>query len=193
MIDIVFQIIIIQFKKYNIYLNFKLKNIKIKMVFMEVFMIEIDMNAPSFCLKDQDEKEVCLKDFKGKWVILYFYPKDGTKGCTAEAIDFTAHKKEFERMDAIVIGLSPDSCKSHLKFRLKNDLEITLLSDFEHEVLQKYGVWQKKKMYGREYLGVVRSTYIINPEGKVSYFWEKVKVPGHVDEVKKKLKELKGK
>lgn len=156
-------------------------------------MIEFGKNAPSFCLKDHDEKEVCLKDFKGKWVILYFYPKDGSKGCTAEAIDFTAHKKDFEKMNAIVIGLSPDSCKSHLKFRLKNDLEITLLSDPEHEVLQKYGVWQKKKMYGREYLGVVRSTYIINPEGKVSHFWEKVKVPGHVEEVKKKLKELKGK
>lgn len=153
-------------------------------------MIEIGKNAPFFCQKDQDEKEVCLKNFKGKWVILYFYPKDGTKGCTAEAIDFTAHKKNFEKMGTTVMGISPDSCKNHLKFRLKNDLEITLLSDPEHEVLMKYGVWQKKKMYGREYFGVVRSTYIINPEGKVSHFWEKVSAKGHVDEVKKKLKEL---
>ena len=156
-------------------------------------MIEIGKTAPLFCLKNQDEEEVCLKDYKGKWVILYFYPKDNTKGCTAEAIDFTAHKKEFKKMGVQILGVSPDSCKSHLSFRLKNALEITLLSDPEHEVLEKYGVWQKKKMYGKEYFGVVRTTYIINPEGKVAHFLEKVKVPGHVEEVKSELKELREK
>jgi len=153
-------------------------------------MVNVGDVAPEFCLPNQDGKEVCLKDFKGKWIILYFYPKDNTKGCTMEAIDFTTHLKDFEALDAIVIGISPDSVKSHQNFVKRHDLKITLLSDPEHKVLKSYGVWQLKKMYGREYYGVVRSTFIIDPEGKIAYKWEKVRVKSHVEIVKEKLLEL---
>jgi len=147
--------------------------------------------APVFCLQSSEGEEICLEDYKGKWVVLYFYPKDGTKGCTLEAIDFTLNKEEFEKMGASIIGISPDSVESHTKFIDKNELGITLLSDVDHGVLEKYGVWQLKKMYGREYFGVVRSTFLIDPMGKIAYEWRKVKVKGHVDNVKKKLSELK--
>lgn len=122
--------------------------------------------------------------------ILYFYVRDNTKGCTLEAIDFTENLKDFEKLNAVVLGVSPDSVKSHLKFAEKHDLKIPLLSDPEHEVSEKYGVWQLKKMYGREYFGVVRSTFLINPEGYIKYAWKKVRVKGHVEEVKQKLSEL---
>ncbi len=148
--------------------------------------------APDFCLPDQDGNEVCLKDLRGKWVILYFYPKDNTSGCTKEAIGFTEHLEEIESLGAVVLGVSPDSVKSHVKFREKHNLKVTLLSDPEHKVLETYGAWQLKKMYGREYYGVVRSTYLIDPEGKIAYIWPKVKVKGHVEAVIEKLKELKG-
>ncbi|MGQ4833922.1 MAG: thioredoxin-dependent thiol peroxidase [Candidatus Asgardarchaeia archaeon] len=146
--------------------------------------------APDFCLPNQDEKQTCLKDFRGKWVILYFYPKDNTSGCTREAIDFTEHLNEFTELNAVVLGISPDSVKSHQRFIEKHGLKVTLLSDLEHKVLEAYGVWQLKKMYGREYYGVVRSTFIIDPNGKIAHIWRKVKVKGHVDEVKKVLEEL---
>ncbi len=146
--------------------------------------------APDFCLPDQNDKEVCLKDYRGKWVVLYFYPKDNTSGCTKEAIGFTEMKKEFEKMGAIILGVSPDSTKSHRNFIEKKDLKITLLSDPEHKVLEAYGAWQLKKMYGREYYGVVRSTFLISPEGKIAFVWPKVKVAGHVENVLEKLKEL---
>lgn len=147
--------------------------------------------APSFCLKNQDGDEVCLKDFKGKWVVLYFYPKDNSKSCTLEAVAFTESLEEFQKLDAVVLGMSPDSVKSHQNFVKKHNLKITLLSDPDHEVLEKFNVWQLKKMYGKEYHGVVRSTLIIDPEGYVVSRWEKVRVKGHVEEVKKKLVELK--
>lgn len=154
--------------------------------------MELGAEAPRFCLPDQDEREVCLEDYRGRWLVLYFYPKDGTKGCTLEAIDFTLSLGEFEAMGAGVLGVSPDSVESHQKFCLKNDLKVTLLSDPEHEALEKYGVWQLKKMYGREFHGVVRSTFLIDPEGRVAHAWRKVRVAGHVDEVKEKLRELQG-
>jgi peroxiredoxin Q/BCP len=135
---------------------------------------------------------MCLKDLKGKWVVLYFYPKDNTKGCTMEALEFTAAEDEFKGKNAVIIGVSPDSLKSHTNFRQKHDLSINLLSDTEKEVLETYGVWQKKKMYGREYMGVVRSTYLIDTEGKVVFVWPKVRVKGHVDNVLEKLSELQG-
>jgi peroxiredoxin Q/BCP len=153
---------------------------------------EIGSEAPDFCLPDQDGKEVCLRDYKGNWAVLYFYPKDGTKSCTLEAIDFTLSKAEFAEMGATILGVSPDSVKSHQGFCLKNDLTITLLSDPEHEALEAYGVWQLKKMYGREFHGVVRSTFLVNPEGTLVHEWRKVRVKGHVESVKEKLKELKG-
>jgi peroxiredoxin Q/BCP len=151
----------------------------------------VGASAPVFCLPNQDGNEVCLEDYRGGWVVLYFYPRDNTKGCTLEAIDFTMNKEAFEDMGAIVLGVSPDSVKSHNNFCQKHNLTITLLSDPEHVALEKYGVWQLKKMYGREFHGVVRSTFLVDPDGKVAHIWRKVKVADHVEEVKKRLGELK--
>ena len=147
--------------------------------------------APGFCLPDQNGEEICLDRFKGGWLVLYFYPRDNTKGCTLEAIDFTSNLEEFESLGAEIAGVSPDSVKSHRNFCDKHGLKITLLSDPEHTVLEKYGVWQLKKMYGREFHGVVRSTFIIDPDGIIRNVWRKVKVKGHVEAVKQKLRELK--
>jgi peroxiredoxin Q/BCP len=152
----------------------------------------VGSEAPAFCLPNQDGEEICLGDIRGRWAVLYFYPKDNTKGCTLEALDFTLNKAEFEAMGAVVLGVSPDSVESHQGFCLKHDLTITLLSDPDHGVLEEYGVWDLKKMYGREFYGVVRSTFLIDPEGRIAHEWRKVKVGGHVDAVKEKLAELKG-
>ncbi len=154
-------------------------------------ILEKKRKAPNFCLPNQNEERTCLKDFRDKWVVLYFYPKDNSKGCTLEAVSFMDNFKSFEDLGAVVVGVSPDSVKSHQNFAKKHDLKFTLLSDPEHEVLEKYGVWQLKKMYGKEYMGVVRSTLIINPEGIIEKEWTKVRVKGHVEEVKQKLSELK--
>jgi peroxiredoxin Q/BCP len=154
--------------------------------------LKIGEHAPEFCLPDAEKGQVCLKDQRGKWVVLYFYPKDNTKGCTMEALEFTAAEDDFNAKGAVVLGVSPDSPDSHTKFIEKHDLGITLLSDTEKEMLTGYGVWQKKKMYGREYMGVVRSTYLIDPEGKIAYIWPKVKVAGHADAVLEKLVKLQG-
>jgi len=148
------------------------------------------MKAPEFCLPNQDETEICLRDLAGKWVVLYFYPKDNTPGCTTEACDFTNELEEFEDLDAVILGVSPDSPKKHRNFIEKKDLKITLLSDEDKEVLKAYGAWGLKKMYGKEYEGVIRSTFIIDPEGEIVAEWRKVRVKGHVEEVKNKLKEL---
>ena len=156
-------------------------------------MLSEGKEAPDFCLPDQDKREVCLSNFRGKWVVLYFYPKDNTSGCTREAQDFTEKLEEFEKLGAVILGISPDSPKSHRNFREKKNLRVTLLSDQEHRVLETYGAWQLKKMYGREYYGVVRSTYLIDPEGRIARIWPKVKVKGHVEEVLNTLKELRGK
>jgi peroxiredoxin Q/BCP len=147
--------------------------------------------APAFSLSNQDDTKTSLKDFKGKWVVLYFYPKDNTSGCTLEAVDFTRASAGLAKMGAVVIGVSPDSIKSHCNFIDKHNLKIMLLSDPDHKVLEKYGVWKLKKLYGREYYGVERSTFLIDPEGKIAKVWRKVKVKDHVDEVKETLKELK--
>jgi peroxiredoxin Q/BCP len=152
--------------------------------------LTIGDEAPEFCLPDSALGEICLNELKGKWVVLYFYPKDGTKGCTMEAVEFTLAEDEFTDKNAVIIGVSPDSPGSHKKFEDKNDLTITLLSDEEKDTLEKYDVWQKKKMFGREYMGVVRSTFLIDPQGNIAYIWPKVKVDGHVDEVMEKLVEL---
>ncbi len=146
--------------------------------------------APSFKLPDAEGSIVSLSDLKGKWVVLYFYPKDNTSGCTTEAVDFTTSIPELRGLNAEVIGISPDSCKSHQKFILKHNLMVTLLSDEEKTVLQKYGVWQLKKMYGNEYYAVARTTFLIDPDGKIRFIWNNVKVNGHTDEVIDKLREL---
>ena len=146
--------------------------------------------APNFCLPDKDNKEVCLKDFKGKFTIVYFYPADNTPGCTTEAIGFTDILPEFQKLDATVIGVSPDSPASHAKFIEKKNLKVILLSDEEKEVLKKYGAWGPKKFQGKSYIGVIRSTFLIDPEGKIAHIWPKVSVNGHAEEVKTKLTEL---
>ena len=153
-------------------------------------MVEAGDVAPSFCLPDQDGREVCLEEFLGRWVVLYFYPKDNTTGCTKEALDFTQSLENFRSLGAEVLGISPDSPKSHQKFREKHGLAVRLLSDPEHLVLEAYGAWGAKKMYGKEYQGVLRSTAIIDPEGKIARVWKKVRVKGHVEEVKEALKSL---
>lgn len=146
--------------------------------------------APRFCLEDPDRGEMCLKDQIGKWVVLYFYPKDNTKGCTLEALEFTATEDDFKKRNTVIMGVSPDSLKSHTRFKEKHNLTINLLSDTDKETLEAYGVWQKKKMYGREYMGVVRSTFLIDPEGKIAHIWPKVKVANHVDDVMETLTTL---
>ncbi|MBN1552419.1 peroxiredoxin [bacterium] len=146
--------------------------------------------AANFCLKDDSGKTVCLEDFRGKWVVLYFYPKDNTSGCTLEAKNFTESIDEFASMGAVIIGISPDSVTSHRNFKSKHSLSVILLSDPEHEVLKLYGVWQTKKMYGREFMGVVRTTVLINPDGNIIRIWPKVSVKNHVSEVLKTLREI---
>jgi peroxiredoxin Q/BCP len=148
-----------------------------------------DKAAP-FCLQDSNEKTVCLKDFKGKWLVLYFYPKDQTPGCTLEAVEFTRQLPDFHKLNAEVLGVSPDSPKSHCSFIEKEDLKLILLSDPKHEVLEKYGVWTLKKQYGREYYGVERSTFLIDPKGNIASVWQDVKVQGHVETVKSILKKI---
>jgi peroxiredoxin Q/BCP len=155
-------------------------------------MLEVGNKAPDFCLPNQDSEEICIRDFQGSWVVLYFYPKDSTPGCTTEALDFTALKSEFEKLGAAILGVSPDSIKRHCNFIAKKELKITLLSDEDKEVAKAYGVWQLKKLYGKEYMGIVRSTFLINPDGEIAYIWPKVKVKGHAQEVLEKLQELKG-
>lgn len=152
--------------------------------------METGMKAIDFTLPDSNGKDVTLSDYKGEWVVLYFYPKDNTKGCTDEALDFTAHLKDFNERKAVVIGVSPDSVKSHLKFIDTRSLTVTLLSDEEKKVLESYGVWQKKKMYGKEYMGVVRATFLIDTEGVIQRIWPKVRVKGHAEEVLAALDEL---
>lgn len=152
--------------------------------------LQVGLPAPDFCLADQEGNKVCRHDFAGKWLVLYFYPKDDTSGCTLEAIDFTGQLGEFQALNAAVVGVSPDSVKSHQKFITKHQLGVTLLSDESHEVLESYGVWQIKKMYGKEYYGVVRSTFLLSPDGTLAALWEKVSVKDHVNEVRTRLMEL---
>ena len=146
--------------------------------------------APDFSLPDDKGKTWSLSDFQGEWLVLYFYPKDNTSGCTREAREFTQALPRFQRAGAKVAGVSPDSTASHARFREKQGLKILLLSDPEKEVIRAYGAWGKKKMAGREYEGVIRSTALIDPEGKLARFWTKVKVQGHVEEVLQTLKDL---
>jgi len=146
--------------------------------------------APEFTLPDGEGGMVSLKDLRGSWVVLYFYPRDDTSGCTLEAVDFTAQAGTFKKLGAAIIGISPDSIESHARFTEKHGLGITLLSDTRKTTLAQYGVWQKKKLYGREFFGVVRSTFLIDPSGTVRRIWSKVSVKGHAEEVLEALKGL---
>ncbi len=146
-------------------------------------MLKPGDKAPDFVLTSDAGEEISLKDYKGKKVVLYFYPKDMTSGCTLEACDFRDNIKKFEKKNTVVIGVSPDDTKSHVKFRDKYELPFTLLSDESKSMLEDYGVWQEKSMYGRKYMGVVRTTFIIDEKGKIEKIFEKVKVPGHIEEL----------
>ena len=139
-------------------------------------MINVGKKAPAFTLLNQNDEKVSLKDFTGKWLVLYFYPKDNTSGCTREAEDFTDTVKQLKKINAAVVGVSPDSTESHRKFIEKYKLGITLLSDENKKVMKKYGAWGLKKNYGKEYEGVIRSTFLISPAGIISEIWQKVKV-----------------
>ena len=161
-------------------------------------MLQVGDKAPDFTLPDENGNEVSLRDFAGKWLVLYFYPKDNTSGCTKEACDFTDSRSYFASLNAEVVGVSRDSAASHQNFILKHHLAIPLLSDPDHKVHEAYGAWGLKKNYGKETEGVIRSTFIISPEGKIAAAWYKVKVRvkrksgevRHAEIVKKKLAEL---
>ncbi|MAH66841.1 MAG: thioredoxin-dependent thiol peroxidase [Phycisphaerae bacterium] len=152
-------------------------------------LIEVGRKAPAFTLPDQDGAKHALKDLAGSPVILFFYPKDDTSGCTKEACQFRDQLPDFKKVKTRIFGISPDSVESHRKFVDKHELNFTLLADAARDgdenpkICLKYGVWQEKSMYGRKYMGVVRTTYLIGPDGKVAERWDKVKVPGHADAV----------
>ena len=146
-------------------------------------MLKPGDKAPEFKLKSDAGEDISLKDFKGKKVILYFYPKDMTSGCTVEACNFRDNIKKIEKKNAVVIGVSADDTKSHVKFKEKYDLPFTLLSDETHKMLEDYGVWQEKSMYGKKYMGIARTTFIIDEKGKIEKVFEKVKVDSHAEEI----------
>ena len=148
----------------------------------------LNQQAPNFTLENEKGQLVSLSDFKGKNVVLYFYPKDMTPGCTTEACDFRDAYEDFSSLNAVILGVSMDEANKHTKFIEKHGLPFSLLVDAEHEVAEKYGVWVLKKMYGREYMGIERSTFLINEEGIVIAEWRKVKVKNHIEAVLSQLK-----
>ena len=152
--------------------------------------LDVGQNAPDFHLPADGGRSVKLSSLRGKPVVLYFYPKDDTSGCTAESIAFSALKPQFEKLGATIIGMSPDGQKSHDKFKAKHNLSVDLVADEEKKTLEAYGVWKEKSMYGRKYMGVERSTFLISRDGKIAKAWRKVKVPGHAEEVLEATKAL---
>lgn len=153
--------------------------------------IEEGSPAPAFALKGDDGKTHKLADFKGKPVVLYFYPKDDTPGCTKEACAFRDRKKEIEKLGAVVLGVSPDDADSHSKFRKKFDLNFPLLVDEGHKLADEFGAWREKNMYGKVSMGIVRSTFLIDGDGKIAKAWKKVSVDGHDEQVLEAIRELK--
>lgn len=154
-------------------------------------MLQIGKQAPDFSLKNQVGESISLNDYKGKqWVILYFYPKDDTEGCTLEAQGFSTLKKDYDALHATVIGVSKDTTQSHQKFCAKFGLQVTLLSDNDGQVIERYEAWGPKKMFGRDYMGILRSTYLIDPEGVIRAAWPNVSPKGHEIEVFTTLKKL---
>lgn len=151
-------------------------------------MVEVGEKAPDFAMKDHEGRPVKLSDFKGKKVVLYFYPKDFTSGCTKEACDFRDRSGEFK--DTVILGVSADNQDMHNDFRHKYNLPFQLLTDDDHKVMEKYGAWGEKNNYGKKYMGIIRSTFLIGKDGKVARVWPRVRVDGHVDEVLEAAKAL---
>ncbi|WP_096201653.1 thioredoxin-dependent thiol peroxidase [Bacillus sp. FJAT-45350] len=151
--------------------------------------VEVGQTAPDFTLKANDGKEVKLFDFQGKNVVLYFYPKDMTPGCTTQACDFRDRHNDFEGVDAVILGVSPDPIERHEKFIAKHELPFLLLADEDHTVSEAYGVWKLKKNFGKEYMGIERSTFIIDKEGNLLKEWRKVRVKDHVEEALNYIKD----
>jgi peroxiredoxin Q/BCP len=151
-------------------------------------MIQEGKRAPAFSLMSDTGEKVSLKDFAGKTVVLYFYPKDMTPGCTQQACDFRDSLAQFKKQGGVVIGISKDSVESHLKFKAKHSLPFLLLSDPEGKVCEAYGVWKEKSMYGRKFMGIERTTFLISPEAKILKIYPKVKVKGHIEALLKDLK-----
>ncbi len=150
--------------------------------------MKVNSKAPEFTLPDQNGEPIALKDYRGKWVVLYFYPRADTPGCTIEACEFRDRYKKIEKAGAVVFGISPDTSKAQKKFEEKFDLPFTLLADDEKKVAEAYGVFVEKNMYGKKVMGVARTTFIIGPDGKIAHIFEKVKPEGHADEVMACLK-----
>ncbi len=153
-------------------------------------MIEEGSNVPEFSLPADDGSVVSSADLEGSWTVLYFYPKDDTSGCTAEACEFRDLHPRFHEGRARVLGVSPDSVASHEKFKNKYDLNFTLLADEQKTLCEAFGVWKEKSMYGRKYMGVERSTFVIDPDGRIAKAWRKVKAKGHAEAVAEALDEL---
>ena len=146
-------------------------------------MIQVGDRAPAFSLQSDTGEVVSLKNLKGKTVVLYFYPKDMTPGCTTEASDFKTYSAKFKKKDAVILGVSKDSVASHEKFKKKYGLPFPLLSDVDGDACEAYGVWKEKSLYGRKYMGIERTTFVINPQGKIQAIFPKVKVAGHAAQV----------
>jgi len=146
-------------------------------------MIAVGNPAPDFTISTDTGENVSLATYRGRKLVLYFYPKAGTPGCTIEAHDFNKLRDEFSAAGTVILGISPDPAKALTKFRAKEGLEFPLAGDEQHAMLEAYGVWEEKSMYGKTYMGVVRTTLLIDAEGRIAHIWPKVKVPGHAEEV----------
>lgn len=155
--------------------------------------LKVGQSAPDFCLLDQEGNQTCLENFRGKWVILFFYPRDNTPGCTLEAKNFSCLKNDFEAENAVVIGASRDSVQSHRRFIEKKELKITLLSDDQANIHRMYDVLHPKHFRGKEIISAVRTTFLIDPEGKIARVWDNVRAAGHAEKVLSELKSLKEK
>ncbi|XVN43200.1 MAG: thioredoxin-dependent thiol peroxidase [Candidatus Rickettsia vulgarisii] len=152
--------------------------------------LKVGDKAPDFVMPTVGNSKISLSDLKGKFVILYFYPKDDTPGCTAEAGSFNRMKPEFQKLNAIIVGVSKDDIDSHDKFKQKYCLEFDLASDSKSDTCEKYGVWGEKSMFGKKYMGIERTTFLIDKEGKIAHIWEKVQVKGHAEDVLKQIQKL---
>ena len=151
--------------------------------------MDIGDSIPEFDLPASNRDKITNRDLLGKWAVIYFYPKDDTPGCTKQAINFSVSQSDFDTMNAYILGISKDSVSKHVKFTQKHDLTITLGSDETGEICESFGCWVEKSMYGKTYMGIERSTFLVDPEGKVRQIWRKVKVPGHIENVLQALKE----